>query len=146
MDEYAYLTDFLYQPVIKTGSALSFSSGSFIDLIDVSQTPPVCLISRDRQLLINPRLQVFPCCSQVIENTILEVGNLNEEALNTIINNIYTNVVLHDMIISGFENFIKRFDEYGINYPQHLSSPCEFCEFIFKDDEILKVLYEKRDS
>lgn len=146
LGEYVYFTEFLYQPVIKTGSAKSIADESFIKLINADEVPLVCLIPRDKQILITPELKVFPCCSQVIENTILDIGDLHTEELSEVIEKIYTNTILNDMLLNGFKNFIALLKKYDIDYPKHLSTPCEFCEFLFKNDNMLRIMNEQRNS
>ena len=38
------------------------------------------------------------------------------------------------------EKFIKLLEDNKIDYPHKLASPCEFCEFLFKDDWFLQLL------
>ena len=73
LGESAYLTKFCYQPVISTGSWNLFSEEEYIKLLDVNKDVLRCTATVEPDILINPKLEVYPCCSQVIENTILEV-------------------------------------------------------------------------
>lgn len=77
---------------------------------------------------------------QVIENTILQMGNLNENSLKEIITDIKSNYVLNTVFTEGFTPFIKLLEDNKIDYPHKLASPCEFCEFLFKDDWFLQLL------
>lgn len=52
------------------------------------------------------------------------------------------NFVFHTIFTQGFSPFIKILDDNKIEYPKELASPCEFCEFLFKDDWFLNVLRE----
>lgn len=140
LGESAYYTKFCYQPVIATGAGKVFPKESYISLLDSDKDILKCVACIEPDLLINPKLEVFPCCSQVIENTILQMGDLNESSLSVIIENIKHNYVLNTVFIDGFTPFIKLLKDNNIEYPHALASPCEFCEFLFKNDWFLKLL------
>lgn len=138
--EAAYYTDFCYQPVIRTGSACYFKDSQLFKLLDTDAIDILCVAISQPDILINARLNVFPCCSQVVENTILEFGNLNDASLNSIISDIKHNKILFTIFTEGFSPFIDFMNKHNINYPHHLASPCELCAFLFKDDWFLKEL------
>lgn len=140
LGESAYYTKFCYQPVIATGSGKLFEENSYIKLLDSDNDVLRCVGCIEPNILINPRLEVYPCCSQVIENTILQMGNLNENSLKEIITDIKSNYVLNTVFTEGFTPFIKLLEDNKIDYPHKLASPCEFCEFLFKDDWFLQLL------
>lgn len=140
LGESAYLTKFYYQPVISTGSAKIFDEKDYIKLLDTNKDEIRCLSSIDPDILVNPKLTVYPCCSQVIENTILNLGNLKDETLNDIILNIKQNYIFSTIFTEGFTPFLNILKDQKIKYPRELASPCELCEFLFKDDWFLKLL------
>lgn len=130
----------LLSAVIATGSGKLFEENSYIKLLDSDNDVLRCVGCIEPNILINPRLEVYPCCSQVIENTILQMGNLNENSLKEIITDIKSNYVLNTVFTEGFTPFIKLLEDNKIDYPHKLASPCEFCEFLFKDDWFLQLL------
>jgi len=138
--EAAYYTDFCYQPVIKTGSACCFENSELIKLLSTDDIDIRCVAVSQPDILINAKLDVFPCCSQVIENTILEFGNLNDSSLNNIISDIKHNKILFTIFTEGFTPFIDFMNLHGIKYPHHLASPCELCAYLFESDWFLKEL------
>lgn len=145
LGECAYITNFAYQPVIKTGSAKSsFEESRFCKIFDVSKHQPKCLGVLNKTILINPQLDVYPCCSQVIENTILLMGNLKEQKLKDIIDNIKYNKILYTIFTEGFTPFLQFLNENNIDYPKRITSTCEICEFLFCDDWFLRLLKEKK--
>lgn len=144
LGEYAYKTKFAYQPVINTGSAELFPESQFIKLFNLNKHEGRCIGLLDRTLLINAKLEVYPCCSQVIENTLLLMGNLREEKLTEILESINYNKILHKIYTEGFTPFLQVLEQKGIEYPKQLSSPCELCGFLFKDDWFLKLLKEEK--
>ncbi|MEY8532601.1 radical SAM protein [Blautia pseudococcoides] len=141
----AYKTTFAWQPVIKTGSALtSFSDDKFYKIFNTDKHEARCIGLLDRTLLINPQLNVYPCCSQVIENTLLLVGNLKNERLKDIINNINCNKVFYEIYTKGFAPFLELLDKKGIEYPHQVTSACEYCQFFFHNDWFLHMLKEEK--
>lgn len=142
LGESAYITRFLYQPVIQTGSGALFKETSYVKIIETDNDNIRCIATLSPNVLINPKLDVFPCCSQVIENTILSVGNLKDSSLNDIILKIKQNYVFNTLFIHGFAPYIEILKKYHFNYPKQLASPCELCEFIFRNDDFLQLLHE----
>lgn len=140
LKEFAYKTEFVYQPVINTGAASLFDESELLKILNVEEHGVYCLGLAECSLLINPQLDVYPCCSQVIENTLLNFGNLKDDRLSNIIKDIYHNNVLHTVFTEGFTPFIKKLETKGIEYPKLLTSPCEMCAFFFKNDWFLKEL------
>lgn len=143
LGEYAYKTTYAYQPVINTGSADTFSDTDFIKLMNLNKHEARCIGLLDRTLLINAKLEVFPCCSQVIENTLLLMGDLHEERLKDVIESIDHNKILHKVFTEGFTPFLRLLEEKKIDYPKQLTSPCELCGFLFKNDWFLKLLKDE---
>ncbi len=144
--EYAYLTKILYQPVIKTGAAKDFPDNKIIKLIDTEKHDIKCMITtiQDYSLAITPKLDVYPCCSQCIENTILCMGNLKTHTLTEIVENITYNKVIHTFFTEGFAPFIKLLQKKHIDFPKKLSHHCEFCEFLFHNDWFLQILENEK--
>lgn len=140
LGEVAYLTHFFYQPVIQTGSGALFNRDSYIKILDTDKDDIRCIATLAPNVLINPKLDVFPCCSQVIENTILSFGNLNNTSLSDIILTIKQNYILNTIFVHGFTPYIEILKKHQIDYPRKLASPCELCEFIFKNNELLVLL------
>ncbi|MDK2802858.1 MAG: SPASM domain-containing protein [Oscillospiraceae bacterium] len=99
--------------------------------------------TQDYSLAINPSLDVYPCCSQCIENTILNMGNLKYDTLLDIVDNIKYNKVMHTIFTEGFTPFVQILKSEKIKYPIQLSSHCEMCEYLFSSDWFLKILEEK---
>ena len=144
LGNYAYKTNFAYQPTIRTGAAkTSFKNSQFLKIFDLTKHEPKCAGVIGKTILINPRLEIYPCCSQVIENTILLMGNLAENRLIDVMDNIKYNKVLYTIFTQGFTPFLKFLHNNNIEYPLKLTSTCELCEFLFCDDWFLKLLKEK---
>ena len=72
------------------------------------------------------------------------MGNLREEKLTEILESINYNKILHKIYTEGFTPFLQVLEQKCIEYPKQLSSPCELCGFLFKDDWFLKLLKEEK--
>lgn len=140
--EAAYYTEFYYQPVIKTGSACCFDEAKLIKLLNSDKIDIRCTAVSEPTLLINAKMDLYPCCSQVIENTILSFGNLRDSSLADIISEIVHNRVMFTVFTEGFSPFIEFMRKHNISYPKELSSPCELCGCLFESDWFIKELYD----
>lgn len=139
---YAYLTDFFYQPVIETGSAKKIEGAEFVKVFDSQKDELRCLVTarQEYSLLVNAHMDVYPCCSQCIENTVLKVGNLRDEELKDIVEDIKCNKIFYTIFTQGFTPFIKYMNENDIPYPKSLASHCEMCEYLFSTEWFLNIL------
>jgi sulfatase maturation enzyme AslB (radical SAM superfamily) len=144
LGECAYLTNYAYQPVIKTGRANQFSDSMLVQMVDLTKHEARCIGALETNILINPKLEVYPCCSQVIENTILCMGNLHQSTLNKMIDCIKHNQVLFTVFTQGFTPFLTLLEKKKIKYPLQVTSPCEICEFLFQNDWFLKILKDEK--
>lgn len=144
LEDYIYKTNYKYQPVINTGQANNFDEGKFVKLLNTDKHDIRCITPYASELLINPQMEVYPCCSQVVENTILNIGNLNDESLSSIIESIKHNKIFHTIFTQGFQPFIEFMDKHNIDYNKRLSSPCELCSFIFKNDWFMKLISDEK--
>lgn len=142
LGEEAFLTNFFYQPVICTGSAKYFKPSEYIHILDTKEDDLRCIASVEQNILINPHLKVFPCCSQVIENTILEIGDLKKDSLENILSDVKHNHIFYTILTKGFTPFKTILEQKNIEYPVKIASPCEFCEFLFKNNWFLDILKE----
>lgn len=137
LGEFAYKTTFKYQPVFKTGRANDLPESSFFDLYDSSFDDLPCLALRNNSPLITAELDLYPCCSQVIQNTILKVGNLRERTLERCLEDMVHNKLLVELFTKGLSPFLKEASrEYEV--PRYISCPCEACEFLFSTAERLR--------
>ena len=138
LEETAYYTDFYYQPVIRTGRACELKEYEWITPLKTEETEIHCTGVLKPNLLINANLDVYPCCSQVIENTILKFGNLHSQTLNEIIELIKYNKIMFMIFTKGFRPFLDMMKKNKIKFPNKLTSPCEMCEYLFKSDWLLE--------
>lgn len=138
--EHVFKTKYVYQPVINTGRAKKLPQDKFIRTLNCNKEQICCLATAENMLLVNTKMEVYPCCSQVIENTLLCLGNLKEMPLNKIIDDTMYNKIFHTLFLNGFTPFIELLHKKEIDFPQALSCPCELCEFLFCNDWFMKLL------
>ena len=146
LGKYAFLTDYCYQPVIETGAARTIDGAQYIKILDTTKQCIWCLVTaaKEYSILINTKLEVYPCCSQCVENTVLKVGSLKNKSLSEIVMDIKTNRILYTIFTEGFTPFLRYLEQNNISYPKELSSHCEMCEYLFKTDWFMKELKNGR--
>lgn len=137
LGEYAYKTEFKYQPVFKTGLASSFDPDWFIPVYDSSDDFLPCTALRQGSPLITTDLDLYPCCSQVVQNTILKVGNLKEKPLSVLLDDLAHNRLLVKLFSDGLSPFLELAKGEG-GCPEKMSCTCEACEFLFRDGRYME--------
>lgn len=147
LGEQAYKCTFFYQPVIRTGLAKSIPEPSFIKPYGPTSPLPCCAPLR-HTLLINTSLDVYPCCSQVVEGTILRVGNLGETTLSQVIKNISHNRLLVSLFTKGVGPFLQiAHEEEGSELrKQAFTTPCEACEYLFRNSRLLEKIQNEMSN
>jgi MoaA/NifB/PqqE/SkfB family radical SAM enzyme len=143
--ESAFFTNFLYQPVVKTGGAgLIFGDDKFIKIVDLDYDRETirCIAPARKDLLVDSNLDVYPCCSQVVQNTILRIGNVRDMSFDELENVLANNKIFYTMFSKGFKPFLDYMDIHKIDYPHKLSSPCEICGFLFSSEWFLNEILE----
>lgn len=138
----AFKTEYKYQPTFRTGLAKNIPDDCFYKLYKASDKFLPCVGAQKPSLLVDPNLDVFPCCSQIVQNTILRVGNLKENSLAEQIEMIESNKLLVSLFTKGLSEFVNCLDENDISESGY-SAPCEICEALFATPKYLKRIYEK---
>lgn len=86
---------------------------------------------------------VWPCCGlDGLENYVLDLGNLNKESLDTILNRAKDSVLLNAIYYIGpllLRNYIRKKDP-TITFRDNYTKICEICEDITANPEAVKVL------
>lgn len=80
---------------------------------------------------------IYPCCSQVIVNTGLGIGNFKDISLHEALSKLKNNALLYylrNTDMSFFSNYAKY--KLGIEIPDYIVNPCELCEILFKKENI----------
>lgn len=136
LGDYAYKTKFEYQPVFRTGLAADFDESRFVHLFDVGKDHLPCTAPLRQSLLVTSDLDLYPCCSQVVQNTILKIGNLRDRPLADLLSDMKHNKLLVRLFTEGLDWLLEAVD-LDNECPRNLSVPCEACEFLFKDGRFL---------
>lgn len=137
LGEHAYKCNFVYQPVMRTGLATNISEERFIRPYRRGKEGLPCSVPLKHTILVNTALDVYPCCSQVVEGTILKLGNLKERPLGEIIDGATHNRLLVALFTKGLDPFLKTAESIE-NCPTEFSTPCEACEYLFRDTHLLE--------
>lgn len=138
----AYKTEYKYQPTFRTGLAKKIPDELFYKMYKASDQLLPCVGAQKPSLLIDPDLEVFPCCSQIVQNTILRVGNLKENSLSELIEMIESNKLLVHLFTKGLSNLVDCLDEKDMSVNGY-SVPCEICESLFSTSKYMHRVYEK---
>lgn len=141
LGEYAYKTKFVYQPVFRTGLASGFDEERFVRLYEVGRDRLFCPAPHKGSLLITSQLDLYPCCSQVAQNTVLKIGNLLNKPLALLVEDIEHNRLLAKLFTEGLDWFIGAAGLDAV-CSGRLSVPCEACELLFADGRNLGRIYE----
>lgn len=137
LGEHAYKCRFGYQPVMRTGLAANIPEEKFIRPYRADKNPLPCSALSKHTLLVNTHLDVYPCCSQIVEGTILKVGNLAESSLSDIIEHMGHNRLLVALFHDGLSSLLSVAREEE-DCPTEFSTPCEACEYLFRDARFLE--------
>lgn len=141
LGEHAYKTKFVYQPVFRTGLASDFEEERFVRLYEVGKDRLFCPAPHKGSLLITSHLDLYPCCSQVAQNTILKIGNLRDRPLSSLLKDIGHNRLLIKLFTEGLDGLIEA-SGITAECPKMLSTPCEACELLFADGRYLKRIHD----
>ena len=141
LGDYAYKTRFEYQPVFRTGLAADFDESRFVHLYEVGKDNLVCTAPLKQSILVTSDLDLYPCCSQIAQNTILRLGNLREKHLASLLSEMKHNRLLVKLFTEGLDELLEAVDVHK-ECPRNLSVPCEACEYLFRDGRFLGRIHE----
>lgn len=80
---------------------------------------------------------IYPCCSQVIVNTGLGIGNFENISLKEAMSKLKNNALLYflrNADMKFYSDFAKN--KLGIEIPDYIVNPCELCAILFKKENI----------
>lgn len=80
---------------------------------------------------------IYPCCSQVIVNTGLGIGNFEEISLKEAMTKLKNNALLY-FLRNADMKFYSEFAriKLGLDIPEYIVNPCELCAILFKKENI----------
>ncbi len=84
---------------------------------------------------------IYPCCSQVVVETGLSIGNFNDISLVDALKKIRNNALLHLLRTQKLDLFINYAKEnMNIVIPPLVTHPCEICGYLFRKENLEKLL------
>lgn len=84
---------------------------------------------------------IYPCCSQVIIETGLSIGNFNDISLKEALKKTKNNALLHFLRTKELDFFMEYAKEnLDINIPSLITNPCEICGLLFKKENLEKFI------
>lgn len=130
----------IYTASIKIGPCLpvgraekSFADDKFDRTIDSSKAK--CFYGGN--LVVCYDGTIYPCCSQVIVNTGLGIGNFEEISLKEAMSRLKNNALLYFLRNADMQFYAQYAKEkLGIKIPDKIVNPCELCEILFKKENI----------
>ncbi|MGL4546912.1 SPASM domain-containing protein [Eubacterium aggregans] len=155
LGERIFDTKISFQPTIPTGRAIDLMNEEcFFSNWSIKQSL-YCPNQSVGLAYIDINGNFFPCCSQVIHDTHLIIGNVREKKLVNLIRNSQTNKFLYVLMIRGFSFFTKIIcEKLEMTLQEKWVGPCDVCHYIFSnytllqqlspyvDREIEQILYE----
>jgi len=88
-------------------------------------------------LSIMPDGKIYPCCSQVIRDTALLIGDFYKLSLSEALNKAKNNILLYFLRNRPMSFFTEyTIAELGEEYPEKVVNPCELCGLLFSPDHI----------
>jgi MoaA/NifB/PqqE/SkfB family radical SAM enzyme len=130
----------IYPASIKIGACMpvgeakkNFSDNSF----DRTLKTEYARCTFGGSLSIMPDGKIYPCCSQVIRDTALCIGDFYKLSLAEALNKAKNNVLLYFLRNRPMSFFTKyATNELGERYPDKIVNPCELCGLLFNPDHI----------
>ncbi len=90
---------------------------------------------------------IYPCCSQMIVETGLQIGNFQDITLKEALRKIKNNGILfclRNKELDFFADIARK--EFGIKIPEYVTSPCELCALLLKRESLPQYLPYVKDA
>jgi YydG family peptide modification radical SAM enzyme len=132
----------LYGPTIEIvpclpagGARTTFKDDQFFRSLSVEGLR--CIY--DGNIVVTYSGKIYPCCSQMVMDTELTVGDYTNLSLKEALNNIKNNGLLYLLRNENFDYLIDvAKNNIGIDVPDKVVNVCELCAILFKDGNISK--------
>ncbi|WP_460058742.1 radical SAM protein [Pseudolactococcus yaeyamensis] len=123
-------------PCLPAGGACrNFPSDSFDRTLASDTKGMRCIYSGN--IVVGFDGNIYPCCSQVIFETGLVIGNYKELSLTEALVKVKKNGLLYllrNRDLSLFSEFAK--EKLGIDIPDKIVNPCELCALMFRKENL----------
>lgn len=136
------LGDDIYTAAIKVGPCLPvgrakklFSKDKYVYSIDTC----TARCAYGANMVVNYDGTIYPCCSQVIVNTGLGIGNFKDLSLREAMSKLKNNALLYflrNKDMSFFVEYARK--SLKMEVPDTIVNPCELCQILFAKENINK--------
>lgn len=128
-----YGTSLSVSPCLPVGAAANYSNDSFDRLLDVEGLH--CVYGRN--MVVGYDGTIFPCCSQVIYDMGLGVGNYEDMELKEALSKLENNALLYLIRNEKMDFFIDiAKNNLHIELPKKVVNVCELCAKLFTKENI----------
>lgn len=130
----------IYPASIKIGACMpvgsaqiNFNSSKFDRTMDIKDAR--CTYGGSLSILFDGR--IYPCCSQVIMDTGLYIGDFNKISLEEALYKAKNNALLYFLRNEKME-FFTNYSENVLDeiYPKKIVNPCELCKLLFESNKV----------
>lgn len=99
-------------------------------------------------LSINCQGNVYPCCAGLEQTNILKFGNIRNNPLIQIVDNISKSDIFRMIAFLGINNVLKIFEDSEIHLPttENYGNMCELCWLVFSNKQYVHALQEHFES
>lgn len=131
-----YTTNVEIIPCLPVGAAKSnFHEEDFEKAYSTDSSCLRCTYNSMIVVLYDGR--ILPCCSQMIVDSGLTIGNFYEISLKEALYKAKNNVLLYSLRNYGLHHFYTYSKEtLGVELPSKVVNPCELCAHLFNEDII----------
>lgn len=139
------LGDSIYTSSIKIGPCLpvgnavkNYDESKYYKMINSKD----CRCSYSGNIVLGFNNKIYPCCSQVVMDTNLSIGNAKNLSLNEALFNLKNNMILYYLRNNTMKEIIEFAESKGIVVPKMVVNPCEVCKILFNKDINLNIYKE----
>ena len=97
--------------------------------------PPLPCIY-DGNLVVSYDGKIYPCCSQMVVDTALCVGDYRTDTVEEVLKRIKNNGILYLLRNRGVDFFLDEAKKLGIEVPDKVVNQCELCALFFKEENL----------
>ncbi len=102
------------------------------------RSPLPCLY--DGNLVVSYDGKIYPCCSQMVLDTALCVGDYRNDSVRDVLKRVKNNGILYLLRNRGVDFFLDEAKRLGIDVPDKIVNQCELCSILFNEQNIGKFL------
>ncbi|MDO4605653.1 MAG: hypothetical protein Q4B23_06720 [Helcococcus sp.] len=109
-----------------------------------NEVPTPCYCNKGTSLEISFNGEIKPCCSTYAKYIDFKLGKIQDIKNDiSVTNKIRKSFLLKYIMNRGFYDLIKKVEEYS-ELPEKITSNCEICKYIFKNENYQKLILDLR--